>query len=215
MCYRARLGALHIRYAELYFETHPTTSLIVHVSALTITTMGRYLQFLALLAFVCSAVLAEVEKTLDVFAWPLSAAKSQSFAKITYSYPSLNATVTSYSPLTSADLGDLVRLGFYRSAEDWSGILASPQSFGSGSEKKLRLLVDSEGDAFHLGFSATSTTPVANGKKSKVADDKDQLLVEVVRQTPGPQPHLNKPVVLNPDGKLQDDKTEEKSFFQK
>lgn len=178
--------------------------------------MRVLLQLQLIVALAATAFAAEVEKTADVFAWPLSAAKSQPFAKVSYSYPSLNATVKSYSPLSLPDYHDLVRIGFYHSGDTWSGISTSSQSFGPGREKTLRLLVDSKGDVYHIGLTSLPDSTLGSQKTRKAprTEEEDQLLVEVVRQTPGPTPHLNKPVVVNPDGKV-DEQEPEKSFFQK
>ena len=92
---------------------------------------------------------------------------------------------------------------------------------------------------FHVGYTALYPTPggagAANKNKNnnkhqkkggnnaakKPASAKSSsnpssqgLQVEVVRQTPGPQPHLSKPVVVNPEGKVEEGEPE-KSFLQK
>ena len=169
-----------------------------------------------LLSAVCVAFAAETQKTVDVFAWPFSSAKPQQFAKVSYRYPSLNATVQLHSLPKTSDNQELVRIGFYRSTDAWSGIATSAQSFGTDREKRLRLIVDSDGDPYHIGFSGMPiSSPADRQGYSNVGDgNPDQVLVEVVRQSPGPLPHLNKPVVLSPEGKVED-KEPEKSFFQK
>jgi len=172
-------------------------------------------QTFALLALAAITTAAEVEKTLDVFAWPLSAIKSQPFAKVSYSFPSLNASIKSYSATTITDPSEIVRIGFYTSGDSWTGIATSPRNLDATRQKTLRVIVDDKGEVFSVVLTGAYTTPSVGGKTTKKADKKDeQLLVEVDRQTPGPQPHLNKPVVLNPEGKVEGEEPE-KTFLQK
>lgn len=160
----------------------------------------------ALLASV--ALAADTVNTIDVFAWPLSASTSQSLAQVSYTYPSLNVTVKSYTSPSLPGNEELVRVGFYRSpSESWSGVATSSLNFGADRQKTLRLHLDGQGEVYHIGFGALPGTAAPSS-------DAEQLLVEIVKQTPGPQPHLNKPVVVNADGQV-DEKEPEKSFFQK
>jgi len=166
------------------------------------TLVGLTLAFLSSLA-----VAIETERTVNVFAWPLSAPKPQTLAKITYN--STFATIESYNdPKISSD-DDIVRIGFYHTSGAWSGIATAATNLAPEKDKKLQLHVNANGELYHLGFSSSEF-----GTSSKTSNKKDGLSVEVVKVKPGPVPHLNKPVVLNPDGKVEE-KEPEKSFFQK
>lgn len=161
-----------------------------------------------LLAFVTSLAYAlEPEHTVDIFAWPLSAPKSQTLAKV--SYNSTGATVKAYNE-PSIPLGDeIVRVCFYHPSGSWSGIATSASNFAAEKDKTLQLHINSVGELYHVGFAAS-----ALGTSSKTSNTKDGLSVEVVKVKPGPTPHLNRPVVVNPDGSAPV-KEEEKTFFQK
>ena len=128
--------------------------------------------------------------------------------------------------------------------DTWTGIAISLFSLAEEKTKTLRIYVDEDGRPTHLGFDSTPfshvaalPSPTAKGKakgkgkvlkSTKKTSSKDKkntpttgaksetggLVVEVLRPTPGPKPVLNKPVVLNAEGKL-DDKEPEKSFLQK
>lgn len=162
-----------------------------------------------LVAFLSSLALsAKDEKTIDIFAWPLSAPKSQTLAKV--SYTSNNATVKSYTAPKIPAGEDVVRIGFHHSSGSWSGIATAAENFNPGREKTLLLNVNERGKVYHVGFKARNVE--STGKKNVKA--KDELAVEVVKMAKGPSPVLNKPVVLNAEGKL-DEKEPEKTFLQK
>jgi hypothetical protein len=161
-----------------------------------------------LLAFICSlALAAEQERTVDIFAWPLSAPKSASLAKV--SFNSTSATVKTYNPPSVLATDDVVRVGFYHPSGPWSGVATSARNFAEGKDKKIQLHVNSEGELVHVGFTASDY-----GTSSKTSHKMDDLSVEVVRVRPGPTPRLNKPVVVNADGSVPE-KEPEKTFLQK
>jgi hypothetical protein len=162
-----------------------------------------------LVAFFSSLALsAKGEKSIDIFAWPLSASKSQTLAKI--SYTSTNATIKSYSAPKIPTGEDVVRIGFYHPSGSWSGIATAAENFNPGKEKKLLLNVNTAGEVYHVGFKARDVENI--GAKNVKA--KDELAVEVVKMARGPTPVMNKPVVLNADGRV-DEKEPEKTFLQK
>lgn len=165
-----------------------------------------------LLAFFLSlASTAETQKSVDIFAWPLSASKSQSFASI--SYNGTTASVKFHSrPSIPAD-DSIVRVGFHHaSTGKWSGIATSASNFAEGKDQKLQLLLNDEGTVYHVGFKAEDVSKGSSG--SGAGSKKDGLSVEVVPMNAGPQVHLNKPVVVNPDGKPAGEE-EQKTFLQK
>nr|OQO30661.1 hypothetical protein B0A51_01547 [Rachicladosporium sp. CCFEE 5018] len=166
----------------------------------------------------CSVVLAFVsalatalqpERTVDIFAWPLSAAKPQALSKIGYN--STTATVKTYkTPLIPAD-EQIVRIGFFHSdsSTTWNGIATSASNLAEGKDKKLQILLNTEGLIYHVGFAAYDPAVVGRSGARK-----DGLSVEVVPMRAGPAVHMNKPVVLDAEGKLAD-KEPEKTFLQK
>jgi hypothetical protein len=140
-------------------------------------------------------------RTADVFAWPSTASSPLPFAKVSYSWPALNATVDSYTaPAVISD--ELVRVGIHR-AGDWVGVSIPGSNFDATKQPALRLFVDSTGDVWHVGFSTAS---------GKSADGK--LAVEIVPLRQGPQVAFDKPIVVNQQGEPET-KEPEKSFLQK
>ncbi|KAK6435086.1 hypothetical protein LTR95_008732 [Oleoguttula sp. CCFEE 5521] len=155
------------------------------------------------------ATAAQPERTVDIFAWPLSAAKPQALTKIAYN--STTATVKTYkTPLISAD-EQIVRIGFFHpdSSTSWNGIATSASNLAPAKDKTLQILLNTDGVIYHVGFAAFES-PVASRSGAKG----DGLRVEVVPMRPGPVVHMNKPVVLDAEGKLAD-KEPEKTFLQK
>ena len=169
-----------------------------------------------LLTFLTSlALAAQSERSVTIEAWPLSASKSQSLAKI--SYTPTNATVKSYSAPTIPEHDDIVRIGFHHpSSGSWSGVATAASNFKPGKDKKVQLHVNAAGEVYHVGFVASEVPRSSkSGKAKKGQDDGEDVLgVEVVRVKQGEPPHLNKPVVLDAEGKLPQ-KEAEKSFLQK
>ncbi|KAI4716085.1 hypothetical protein E4T48_07744 [Aureobasidium sp. EXF-10727] len=140
-------------------------------------------------------------RTTDVFAWPSSASSPLPFAKVSYSWPALNATVDSYTaPAVQSD--ELVRVGVHR-AGDWVGVSTSGSNFHATKKPALRLYLDSTGDVWHVGFS-TAAAKSTDGT----------LAVEIVPLRQGPQVAFDKPVVVNQQGEPEE-KEPEKSFLQK
>lgn len=159
--------------------------------------------------FTSLVLAAQSDQSIDVFAWPLSSPKSQTLAKITYN--STYATVKSYTPPKIPSGEEIVRVGFYHpgSSDKWSGVATSSGNFSPGKDKKILLHVNTQGELYHIGFRASDL-----GTSSKTGTGKDDLSVEILQIQKGQGPHLNKPVVLNAEGKV-DDKEPEKTFFQK
>jgi hypothetical protein len=142
------------------------------------------------------------------FAWPLSASKSQTLAKL--SYNSETATVLSYKVPALPAGEEIVRIGFHHpSTGSWSGIATAASNFADGKDKKLQLLLNEQGDVYHIGFKSLDLP-----SSSKGGSKKDDMSVEVVPMKAGSTVHLNKPVLLNAEGKL-DGAPEEKTFLQK
>ncbi|KAK4495980.1 hypothetical protein PRZ48_013248 [Zasmidium cellare] len=170
--------------------------------------MRLQLIFSLVLTFVCSlASAADQERNVDILAWPLSASKPQTLAKV--SFTANNASIKSFNSPSIPGADEIVRVGFYHPSGSWSGIATAASNFATEKSKKLQLHVKSDGELYQVGFKAGDEVPKAKGSKSK-----ENLLVEVVKIKPGPVPQLNKPVVVNEDG-TTGDKEPEKSFLQK
>jgi hypothetical protein len=125
-------------------------------------------------------------------------------AQIDYDADQSVGTLVSYTPPTGSYSSDhLVRIGLTdpRSGS-WRGVVTSAAGFADRYHKKFVVHVDEKGEPYHVGF-ATS----AKGSGNEVD-------VEIVRKSAGPKPALNKPIVLNAEGK-QDGKEPEKSLLQK
>ncbi len=148
--------------------------------------------------------------TVTVYAWPLAAPSPTSFATIAFSASKPIAEVNSlHLPPIPPSTDEIVRIGLYDpSTKQWRGTATAASSFAPGLARKLTIHVDEDGNAYHASLSAFEL----QGKSKK----KDELQVEVIPPRPGPQPILNKPVVLNADGKVQQaEEKDQKTFLQK
>ncbi|KAF2678385.1 hypothetical protein K458DRAFT_394930 [Lentithecium fluviatile CBS 122367] len=127
-------------------------------------------------------------------------------AQIDYDADKSTGTVTSFTPPHGSYASDhLLRIGIHDSASgSWRGIVTSAASFADEYKKKFVVHVDEKGEVYHVGF----------GTSAKADSSGVDVEVEVVRRGAGAKPVLNKPIVLNAEGKLAD-KAEEKTFFQK
>lgn len=125
-------------------------------------------------------------------------------AQIEYDADQSIGTLASYTPPTGSYSSDhLLRVGLSDAKSgSWRGIVTSAASFADKYHKKFIIHVDDKGVPFHVGFS-TSAKEVG-----------DEVEIEIVRRTTGPKPVLNKPIVLNAEGKI-DSKEPEKTFLQK
>lgn len=124
--------------------------------------------------------------------------------QISYDADQTTGTVVSYTPPQGSYAPDhLLRVGLHDTTTNtWKGILTSAASFAEEHKKKFVVHVDEREQPYHITFS-TSTKGLG-----------EELEIEVVRRKTGPKPMLNKPVVLNADGRI-DSKEPEKTFFQK
>lgn len=125
-------------------------------------------------------------------------------AQIEYDADQAVGTLASYTPPTGSYAADhLLRVGLTDSKTgSWRGIITSASSFADQYHKKFTVHVDEKGEPFHVGF----------GTSGKGAGQ--EVEIEIVKRNPGPKPVLNKPIVLNAEGKLES-KEPEKSFLQK
>ncbi|KAF2748073.1 hypothetical protein M011DRAFT_476702 [Sporormia fimetaria CBS 119925] len=127
-------------------------------------------------------------------------------AQIDYDAETSTGTVTSYTTPTGSYAPEhLLRIGLDGQKKGhWHGVVASAAGFEPEYKKKFTVHVDEKGEPYHVGF---STGP-------RVTGDDTETEVVIAKRGAGPQPALNKPVVLNAEGKM-DGKEPEKTFLQK
>ena len=127
-------------------------------------------------------------------------------AQIEYDADQTTGTLASYTPPTGSYSSDhLLRVGLSDpKTGSWRGIVTSAANFADQYHKKFVIHVDERGEPFHVGF----------GTSAKGSGDSNEVEVEIVKRAVGPKPVLNKPIVLNAEGKLET-KEPEKSFLQK
>ncbi|KAJ4305208.1 hypothetical protein N0V90_000739 [Kalmusia sp. IMI 367209] len=124
--------------------------------------------------------------------------------QISYDADQTTGTVVSYTPPQGSYAPDhLLRIGIHDTKSgSWKGVVTSAASFAEEYKKRFVVHVDDKGEPYHVGFGAS------------LKGAGEELEVEVVKREAGPKPVLNKPIVLNADGKI-DAKEPEKTFFQK
>lgn len=129
-------------------------------------------------------------------------------AQIDYDASTFAASLTSYNPPTGAYTSQhLLRIGLLDTPTNkWKGVVTSAASFADEYRKKFVLHVDERGEIYHVGFGTSG-----RGKSSTEDNDVE---IEIVTRVKGAQPALNKPVILNAEGKIEG-KEPEKTFLQK
>lgn len=187
---------------------------------------------------------ANTDQSVTLWSWPLSFSSPLPLAEITYNANTTLSSVAKYTPpQISFSPDNYVRVGLYNhKTSEWRGVLTSAASFDLKYQRKAELLVDENGDTYHVGFFALTRPELSKkAKKSRsrkaaraTAKDAEKrskknpqqswvdpeenketpLIVEIVHPTPGPTPVLNKPVVVDPAGKVEG-KEPEKTFLQK
>ncbi|EMD89071.1 hypothetical protein COCC4DRAFT_40567 [Bipolaris maydis ATCC 48331] len=125
-------------------------------------------------------------------------------AQIDYDADQPVGTLVSYTPPTGSYSADrLLRVGLTDpKSSSLHGVVTSAASFSEQYHKKIVVYVDDKGEPFHVGF---STSAKGNGK---------EVEIEIQKKNTGPKPVLNKPIVLNAEGKLGTEEPE-KTFLQK
>lgn len=155
----------------------------------------------------------------DILYWPVAGVSEPStLARISYDSSSLKSDLLSYSPPQKSlgaddDSGELVRVGLYSSTpsngRQWVGTITSLSSLapkeGQG-QLALRLYLSPSNEIYHVSLGPSSSPATASTS--------DGPAVEVIPAETGPQPHLNRPVVLSEDGQNPEEVVE-KTMFQK
>jgi len=129
---------------------------------------------------------------------PLSgSAPILSLAEIKYNPSTLDAEIVSYSPPALPTDSELVRVGVYDAATGrWksSTSMTAAESFAKGYRPTIVLSLDAQGGV--LGV-ACKSGKIDAGESRDFAPR-----VKVLKTVKGQQPHLNRPVVLSPEGKV-------------
>jgi len=175
---------------------------------------------LLIVAAAAQAVTDAGRRSVTVQSWPLSAAQPQPLAQVSYDPATKSSSISSYTPPEVAySVDDLVRVGVYDDSDSkWRGVVTSAATFDPKYQQKLLLHLDEAGNVWHV---AISTIPMPKPVKGKIVNGKrqppapvPQIIVDVLLPTPAPQPILNKPIVLSPEGIVEAEKVE-KTMLQK
>lgn len=146
---------------------------------------------------------------LEILYWPIANPEPSVLAHVSYDPAKLKSDLIDYFP--PAELSqDLARVGFYvttpTNPKQWVGTLASSSALAGDDAQKptLRLHVSSSNEIYHISL----------GSAAASASSSTAVQVELVVDEFGPRPHLNRPVVVGPDGKNPEEQPE-KTIFQK
>ncbi|OJJ84891.1 uncharacterized protein ASPGLDRAFT_66355 [Aspergillus glaucus CBS 516.65] len=175
----------------------------------------------SLVLFVAAASSSEQAAT-DILYWPVASHQPSTLGRVSYDPTSLESNVLSYSPPAASrkttDAEDhtdkLVRVGLYTSTpanpKQWVGTLTSLSSLtGVGDAKPtIQLHLGPSNEVYRVSLRLSSSS------SSSDATEGIKPGVELVRTESGPRPHLNRPIVISPDGQGPQEVVE-KTFFQK
>ncbi|CDM26716.1 hypothetical protein DTO013E5_7076 [Penicillium roqueforti] len=165
------------------------------------------------LSTIFSAVLllisvANASFSTDILYWPLESPQPSVLASISYDPTSLKSDVVSYHPPKDDQRDNLVRVGLYTSTspnkKQWVGSLVSLSSLTASEQPTFRLHLGPTNEVYTVSLSASTS---AQGSTSSPQ-------IELVSNESGTQPHLNRPVIVGPDGQ-NPEQPEEKSILQK
>lgn len=186
------------------------------------------LPLLSLLTVVVVASSSTPASTTDILYWPLTSTQPSLLARVSYDPTTLKSDVLSYSsslPVknpSSEDSQDVVRVGLYTSSpsdsKHWVGSLTSLSALAGGADQvpTIRLHLGAVGEVYHVSVkkSALEEGAVSEGAVSEGAASGGDPVVEVVSATAGPRPHLNRPIVVSPEGQGSEEVVE-KTLLQK
>lgn len=173
------------------------------------------------LAFAASPSSAQAGSA-DILYWPVASSQPSVLARVSYDPASLTSDVVAYSPPRVVDLEahrdseaeaqDLVRVGLFTSTptnpKQWVGSLTSLSLLAEneGQKPTLRLHLGPSNEIYHVSVEASPSSAATSSSAV--------LNIELLSSEAGPRPHLNRPVVVGPDGKNPEEIVE-KTFFQK
>ncbi|KAL5333287.1 hypothetical protein BJX70DRAFT_403716 [Aspergillus crustosus] len=161
--------------------------------------LSLLLSFLSL----SSIVLAAYSPQLEILYWPLTKSEPSTLAHVSYDPASLKSDLIDYYPPIESSQ-DLVRVGFYiaipSNPKQWVGTLTSLSALRADATLHLHISLTNE--IYHISVN------------SAAASTSRDVTLSVVTDKAGPSPHLNRPVVVGPDGKNPEEEPE-KTLFQK
>ncbi|KAJ5895466.1 hypothetical protein N7495_007157 [Penicillium taxi] len=160
---------------------------------------------LGAISLIIASVIADPISS-EILYWPVGAPQPSVLAHVTYDPASLKSNLVSYHPPTDTHQDDLIRVGLYTvtptNPKQWSGSLTSLSSLiDDKNQLTFRLHLGPASEAYHVSLALSINT---------TSDPR----VEAVYSMPGTQPHLNRPVVLSPDGQAPEEPLE-KTMLQK
>ncbi|KAI9729756.1 MAG: hypothetical protein M1834_006707 [Cirrosporium novae-zelandiae] len=177
--------------------------------------MSSYFSFFLLLLLSLNNIFTVADdsqqQSATIYVWPLTAATPSVLAEVSYNPITLQSSLIKYNKpnlATSAGEEDLVRVGFYSAeSNQWIGTATGLHNFDDNNlEKTLALTLNDKGKLLQSSFKASVSSNTGRTSNS--------LRIQLVKPAAAPQPHLNRPVVLNEDGKVSETEPE-KTFFQK
>lgn len=183
----------------------------------------RFLLSLTLLFLLNKSTIAKTSSaatftySTTLHAWPLSSKLPSPFLTIAYN-PTTNAyKTTDYKPpalpsstIPEDDEDHLTRIGLYDAkSKHWSGVLAHSSVFHPGQKQTVTLHLDERGEVQHVGFHAFPVISTTAG-----VEGESEIQVVLQKAQIGPEPHLNKPVMVDAEGK-EPEVVVEKTLLQK
>ncbi|KAJ5964614.1 uncharacterized protein N7479_004490 [Penicillium vulpinum] len=145
----------------------------------------------------------------EILYWPLESPQPSVLAHVSYDPVSLKSDIVSYQPPKGDQSDRLVRVGLYTSTptnkKQWVGSLVSLSSLTASEQPTLRLHLGPANEVYTVSLSASSTSTQVSTYNPRI---------DLISNESGTQPHLNRPVVVGPDGQ-NPEQPEEKTILQK
>ncbi|KAL2836046.1 hypothetical protein BJY01DRAFT_222582 [Aspergillus pseudoustus] len=158
--------------------------------------------------------LASYAPQLEILYWPVSNPQPSVLAQVSYDPTSLRSDLIDFTPPGAADTSeDLVRVGFYiptpTNPKQWVGTLTSFAALHGDNAQKptLRLHISPSNEVYSVSLASDPSSTFSSSSSPN-------LHLEIVTDELGPRPHLNRPIVVGPDGKSPEE-VPEKTLFQK
>ncbi|OAA41395.1 Ankyrin repeat-containing domain protein [Metarhizium rileyi] len=181
-----------------------------------ITPVPRTMRTLTtLVSALCAALtVGAFPQTAEFSIQPISSSRQQSppfpFASVSYDLAAIDSsTVTSYDAPEIPDASSLVRIGVYDpKTKSWASgtTVASTENFAKGYSPTITVSVNSRGDVLSAAL---------KGVQIDAGQTRDfGPKVVILPEGKGPQPALNKPVIVSSEGKKVEEEVE-KTFLQK
>jgi hypothetical protein len=126
--------------------------------------------------------------------------------EVSYSPESQTTTKSHYRPpadVATDDSEQLIRIGLYEpKTKRWTGVVTRTSAFQAGQASTATLHLDEKGDAQHVSFRSSSVQQQTGGSEQVSAlEGIDTIQVRLETARAGPEPHVNKPVMVDADGK--------------